>query len=225
MNRKPENAQLQLLQTASENGRKLGGDCAGDVLFGEYLHAFEDTFGHRDEYNLPIQINSGWGHATSGHAPDHTYNEDFSYQGAPVSHNWQYNQDRTLEMEKELFDKLTRLADGKNKAQTWDIIKDALVRFNAVHEDSAGTNHFSAYPSEKIDILNVRLSEFGYRFVGIDGAAKDLDLYSLGNGGYNSQAGQKNRANLLKYNKDGNGHKAGEAFKKDDPNFKGVILP
>jgi hypothetical protein len=43
-------------------------------------------------------------------------------------------------MEKEVFDKFTKLADGKNPTQTWNTIKDTLVRFNAVHEDSAGTD-------------------------------------------------------------------------------------
>jgi RHS repeat-associated protein len=227
MNKKPENTQLQLLQTAASNGRRLGGDCAGDVMLGEYLHAFEDTFGHRDENNIPIQVNSGWGHARAGHAPDHTYNEDLSYmwEGKLVGDNWKYNEARTLEMEKEVFDKLSKLADGKNPTQTWDNIKSTLTLFNAVHEDSAGTNRFSAYPSKKIDILNVRLSEFGYRFVGIDGKAGELDLYAVGSGGYDERTGKRNRDGLLQYTKDGDGHKAGDKFKKNDPNFKGVILP
>jgi hypothetical protein len=128
-------------------------------------------------------------------------------------------------MENEVFDKFTKLADGKNKAQTWDAIKVTLIQFNVIHEDSAGTDHFSAYPSKKIDILNVRLNEFGYRFVGMDGKEKDLDLYNKLNGSYDSRAGELNRNDFLRYNKDVNGHKKGDIFDKNDKNFKGTILP
>lgn len=61
-------------------------------LFGEFLHAFEDTFAHRDAYNMPYAIapNSAntpvalVGHAgpgvpdTFGHAPDRTYNQNYA---------------------------------------------------------------------------------------------------------------------------------------------------
>jgi hypothetical protein len=128
-------------------------------------------------------------------------------------------------MENEVFDKFSKLADGKNKAQTWNAIKLTLIQFNAIHEDSAGTNHFSAYPSKKIDILNVRLNEFGYRFVGVDGKINNLDLYDVEAGGYSERTEKNNRGTFLRYHKDQDGHNAGNAFKKDDPNFKGVILP
>lgn len=60
-------------------------------LFGEYLHAFQDTFAHRDAYNMPYAIEENeentpvaWvGHGGPGvpdwfgHAPDHTYNQNY----------------------------------------------------------------------------------------------------------------------------------------------------
>ena len=60
-------------------------------LYGEYLHAFEDTFAHRDAYNMPYGIESNiyntpvavTGHGGPGvpdmfgHAPDHTYNQNY----------------------------------------------------------------------------------------------------------------------------------------------------
>jgi hypothetical protein len=67
--------------------------CAKAQFYGEYLHAFEDTFAHRDEANVPYGYKTG--HLSGGHEPDHTYNAPF----------WKYNQDRTFEMEKEVFAK------------------------------------------------------------------------------------------------------------------------
>ncbi|HEU4603815.1 MAG TPA: DUF6765 family protein, partial [Steroidobacteraceae bacterium] len=60
-------------------------------LYGEYMHAYEDTFAHRDAYNMPYSVDSNdantpvaWsGHGGIGvpdwfgHAPDHTYNQNY----------------------------------------------------------------------------------------------------------------------------------------------------
>lgn len=43
-------------------------------FFGEYLHAYEDTFAHRNNENIPYGVNGGFGHALGGTNPDHTYN-------------------------------------------------------------------------------------------------------------------------------------------------------
>ena len=150
LNGTSENAQLQLLKKASVNARDVGVDCAGDVMFGEYLHAFEDTFGHRKADNTPIAVNGGWGHFLQLHHPDHTYNED----------DWIYNQDRTLEMEHEVFDKMTALADGKSTEHSWAEIEPLLETFNVTKENSQGTNAFAG-PSEKVQMLSDKLSELG----------------------------------------------------------------
>lgn len=80
-------------------------------LYGEYLHAYEDTFAHRDALNMPYDIFSfnddNYPHAVVGHvgpsvpdgshAPDHTFNQVYLapskctiQTGPPVGRNPQY---------------------------------------------------------------------------------------------------------------------------------------
>jgi hypothetical protein len=59
----------------------------------------------------------------------------------------------------------------------------------------------------------------------MDGKVNDLDLYDIEAGRYSDLTGEHNRGTFLRYNKYQDGHKAGDAFKKDDPNFKRIILP
>jgi hypothetical protein len=65
-------------------------------FFGEYLHAFQDTFGHRDSNNVPIDANDGYGHATYGHNPDFTY-DHLAANPFPGHFNWNNNEARTLQ--------------------------------------------------------------------------------------------------------------------------------
>ena len=81
-------------------------DCAKYQLFGEYLHAFEDTFAHRDWNDQAYGINMGIGHGIDLKNPDYTYDHQDI-----VGHQW-HNGARTLEMEKETFDKLGAFGDG-----------------------------------------------------------------------------------------------------------------
>ncbi len=54
-------------------------------LYGEYLHAFEDTFAHRDANNVAYRTFSGFqntpaggvGHGLAGHRPDRTFNQHY----------------------------------------------------------------------------------------------------------------------------------------------------
>ncbi|HRH29930.1 MAG TPA: RHS repeat-associated core domain-containing protein, partial [Aquabacterium sp.] len=87
-------AQLNRLEGAS-NAPGIS-RCAQLQFFGEYLHAFEDSYGHRDQNNVPITINAGLGHAFYGHEPDKTYNG--SYLGAYVAAigDWDTREQRTL---------------------------------------------------------------------------------------------------------------------------------
>ncbi|MET3120389.1 hypothetical protein AAKU64_004641, partial [Undibacterium sp. GrIS 1.8] len=226
-----DNAQLQLLKSAAENAREVGSDCAGDVMFGEYLHAFEDTYGHRKADNTPIQVNGGWGHALQLHSPDHTYNEDFSkydpetgdYTGGA---NWKYNEARTLEMEHQVFNRMTALSGNKTNAHSWEEFEPLLKKFNATKESSSNTNAFSS-SSEKVNMLNKQLGDDGWKlqFVGLNGTPQTLNLKDKKFGGYDSIRGSDDRKDFLRYKDDGAGHKAGDPFKKDDPLFKGTILP
>ena len=99
-------------------------------LYGEYLHAYADTYAHRDNENNPYGIWStegGYGHILDGGNPDKTYNfhtvlGDPLY--SPTSEYWEYQEVRTLEAEKSMFYKLredfraeiekTRIASGSS---------------------------------------------------------------------------------------------------------------
>jgi RHS repeat-associated protein len=99
--------------------------CERAQFFGEYLHAFEDSFGHRNQTNVPIELNAGLGHGVYGHSPDKTYNHSVtlaevlarpdveSLTIASVG-EWSQNESRTLRMEQEVFEKMKdyRVANG-----------------------------------------------------------------------------------------------------------------
>ncbi|NPU95293.1 MAG: RHS repeat protein [Gammaproteobacteria bacterium] len=155
----PSSTQLTRLSSAADAQQlqskwdaAFGQSCSDPVaigstryqLYGEYLHAFEDTFAHRDTNNNPYDV---WnltendpagiaGHGGAGHSPDHSYNhvvtvgtcrsssgvalsaptkeacDTLGALGSPttwterVTEVWQYNELRTLEMEKEVFEKI-----------------------------------------------------------------------------------------------------------------------
>jgi hypothetical protein len=222
----PKNPQLTRLFNASKNAGDLGSQCAKAVMYGEYLHAFEDTFAHRRYDNRPVAINAGFGHAVYGHFPDHTYNETQIF-----GHDWSYNEDRSLEAEHEVFERLR--ADWgatTNQSHTWEEIEPMLkgvgsvVGFNATKEDSSNTSDFAG-ASKKVDMLNDQLKKWGYQFVGVNGDVGTLDLTVENRGQYKIQQGQDNRNNFLRYKDDSNGYKTGDAFNKNDSSFEGSILP
>ncbi|MCU7830047.1 MAG: hypothetical protein KZQ85_13360 [Candidatus Thiodiazotropha sp. (ex Myrtea sp. 'scaly one' KF741663)] len=77
-------------------------------LYGEYLHAYADTYSHRDEDNNPYGVwSSGYGHAVDGTLPDRTYNFVHTYHDIgldeEVNIDWLYQEVRTLEAEKQIF--------------------------------------------------------------------------------------------------------------------------
>ena len=79
-------------------------------LYGEYLHAYADTYAHRDRLNNPYGVFSGaglYGHMADGTKPDNTYNfhiETGSGNWAPTQNVWwEYQEVRTLEAEKQMF--------------------------------------------------------------------------------------------------------------------------
>lgn len=79
------------------------------VLFGEFLHAFEDSFAHRNAQNRPVD-RPLLGHGPENHSPDYTFNHSARGHwllGAPINNiiptQWDMNEMRTLEMEREVF--------------------------------------------------------------------------------------------------------------------------
>ena len=216
----PSNPQLTRLLKASTNAGEEGTECSKAVLFGEYLHAYEDTFAHRRYDNRPVGINKALGHAGYGHMPDHTYNETKVF-----GHDWLENENRTLQMEHEVFDMLkTQWGTGVGPAVTWSDIEPLMKEFNGKKENSSNTDDFTG-PSKKVDLLNEKLKAWSLEFVGIDGKSTPLNLTVAGKGQYKVEKGAENRENFLRYETATTGHEKGEAFKKIDPNFSGVILP
>lgn len=107
-------------------------------LYGEYLHALEDTFGHRDEMNIPYSVFSwktGIGHALHGGYPDYTYNFRFvnsdQYGNSQVM-EWNYNEMRTLQMEKEVLYSIRR--DYKSEIEQRRTLAGLPIRTNDEYE-------------------------------------------------------------------------------------------
>ena len=93
----PWNNQLQNLVNAAAAAPSR---CARAQFFGEFLHAYEDTFSHRTQTNVPIEINLGFGHLDWGEHPDYTYNHVVPFSVFPLAMgNWALNEARTLSME------------------------------------------------------------------------------------------------------------------------------
>jgi RHS repeat-associated protein len=144
--------------------------CAKAQLYGEFLHAFEDSFSHRNKVNKPY---SKWNtegiyyHTFEGHTPDKTFNSLIVTEGEDPDMDpleteiWKYNQQRTLQMEKEVFKRLINdfgdngaqdggggngwPKDGNGDAITWDVLtggSDAWVLTGRILDgypvDSAG---------------------------------------------------------------------------------------
>ena len=96
--------------------------CTRAQFYGEFVHAFQDSYAHREKDNRPFQISGEGllpGHGSAGHEPDYTYNgiddlieswegtpDDPDYGGAIESvtfDTWGYREARTLAMEQELW--------------------------------------------------------------------------------------------------------------------------
>ena len=94
-------------------------NCTRLQFFGEYLHAFADTFSHRDENNIPFFFNSTVGHGPYNHDPDQTYNV----------REFVTNQTRTMRMAQEMYQQLQGFSTN---AQTnrWVDIEPVVQRFS-----------------------------------------------------------------------------------------------
>jgi RHS repeat-associated protein len=149
----PMNAQLDKLSGYSSNAVTR---CQKAQFFGEYLHAFEDTFAHRDQNNVPIDVNRGAGHAYYGHSPDRTYNHANVIWPIGAQGFWANNEARTLQMESEVFAKMRSAygTTGVNRLTNAQIsfqdISGFLVRWNRALD-----------PQDKVFQLNDKLAELG----------------------------------------------------------------
>ena len=125
---------------------KASTPCSQLQFFGEYLHAFEDTFSHRDKNNLPydaLKLKGGVGHGLKGSNPDYTYNEKGLL-------GWDMREQRTLEMEKETFNIIGARWGNIDKAKKWNSeLINTLNLFNKTQEnEDDGYNKY--YPKTSI---------------------------------------------------------------------------
>ena len=157
----PSNPQLKRLKTASEVAKTdaLATCNSSAQFFGEYLHAYEDTFAHRDKENVPYTAETfGWGkgHLFGGENPDYTYNH-IEWRPAGFG-RWDVNEDRTFEMEREVYGELQSFAGSGGRKTELNEIFSILWKFNAFPAHDNDASKMSA----KIEILNYGLKKIGY---------------------------------------------------------------
>lgn len=195
--------QLRNLRGAAE---RAPNKCAELQFFGEYLHAFADTFSHRDSNDLPVDAvwragtnELGIGHGPLGTNPDMTYNHwSTSYVVIPT--HWNTNESRTLEMERSVFTELVALRGGLNKPvrdaslDRFSAIEPFLRKFNAIaaNEETMGQSP-SRDPSRpnfasKIGELQTALVQLGLG---------NVDMKPGGSYGYDEAVGASARTKNL----------------------------
>lgn len=141
---------------------------------GEFLHAFMDTYGHRDRDNVPIGINAGAGHLAYGHDPDLTYNHTNPIRGrggAIVGQDrWNNNEARTLTMEQNTYNQIVLYMTQQNfyasgraagEAMDFTALMSTLTTFNRTPEDEHNTDGFNTNASLKREALDDFLRKNG----------------------------------------------------------------
>lgn len=208
----PENAQLGRLMAAVRTGENATNvTCKRSTqlqLMGEYLHSFEDTFAHRDSNNHPFPLEAGLGHGLYGSHPDYTYNH-WSPIPFPNAFHWDNNEARTLQMEREVYDKLSLLGTGPKRP--FSEIESVLRAFNGTKEhEGRGYEPGHEQDSEKIKLLQATLNSWGVTGINWTDPTKPYEgRYSTGDG----------EANRNKFLCDTNGNPL------DQKLYEGTILP
>jgi RHS repeat-associated protein len=218
----PENPQLQRLYHAVQLAQSETNlvDCRGTrlQLMGEYLHSFEDTFAHRDPDNHPFPLYVGLGHAYYNSDPDFTYVHDArNVANMGTTYHWNHNEERTLQMEQEVYAKLTAWGDP-SKAIPFDEFKTKLEEFNATHEhEGAGGNGYDEIDpsgSNKIKLLQQILNQWvstGRIESGVNWTGDGTQTYT-----FDVAEGKRNRNKFL-CDADG--------YALDQRKYEGTILP
>jgi hypothetical protein len=102
--------------------------CARTQFFGEFIHAFADTFSHRDQNNVPFFFTGSLGHGAYNHDPDQTYNiRDFGN-----------NEMRTMRMAQEVYAQMIAFSPG-TPARSWSEIEAAVRAFARTGQEAAAT--------------------------------------------------------------------------------------
>ncbi|MFJ1521673.1 DUF6765 family protein [Acinetobacter sp. ABJ_C1_1] len=136
--------QLIALTTNYNKAAECGNLNLSMQFFGEYLHAFEDTFAHRDQNNDPFGVNAGFGHGAYGSNPDFTFNHygQFNIPQNLVGYgDWTVNETRSLLEQEKVYDKLVKYRntvlntpDSEVKVVPWNELKSYLAIYNAIPE-------------------------------------------------------------------------------------------
>jgi RHS repeat-associated protein len=184
----PENAQLgrlhQAVITAMGATNLANPRCSQLQLMGEYLHSFEDTFAHRDSNNHAFPLSVGLGHGAYGSNPDYTYNHT-SYLPAPGALNWNHNEERTLQMEREVYAKLVPLGNPSTAKRFADF-ELILEDFNRIQEhEGNGYDPDSPSSSRKIQLLQQTLSVWGIDVKWAGPTQSTEYIYSTEDGAHN----------------------------------------
>jgi len=208
----PENAQLGRLRQAiaiSRGEKNLRNPrCTQLQLMGEYLHSFEDTFAHRDSNNHPFQLSVGLGHGGYGSHPDYTYDHKSAIPGNGTF-NWNHNEERTLQMEREVYAKLLAFGNGSNARRFADF-EMILEEFNDIPEhEGKGFIPTAPSTSRKLLLLQQTLEQWG---IVVNWAGPNATTQYT----YNDALGERNRNTHLC---DANGNAL------DQKKYQGTILP
>ena len=164
----PDNPQIKLLRGYALDSTNT--PCSKSQLYGEFLHAFQDTFAHRNQNNSPYA--NLIGHISGGHSPDKTFNHmislsDLSAETLPTAlGNWGYNGAKTLAMEEATFKALKNDYGlvGKDKNGfpiEWEDLKSTLIAFNS-DPVSKALEITSLQALAKAEVLQTKLTELGY---------------------------------------------------------------
>jgi RHS repeat-associated protein len=170
--------------------------CARTQFFGEFIHAFADTFSHRDQNNVPFFFTSTAGHGLYNHDPDQTFNiRDFGN-----------NEMRTMRMAQEVYVQMIAFSPGTT-AQAWGDI-EATVRAFARTGQAAAAAQDRWISEQDVAYLAREGNELRDKRAVLDARLRELGLgplaptVSLENGStvtydYNrDDAAQRREANL-----------------------------
>ena len=154
-------------------------------LMGEYIHTFADGFSHRNSNDRPFSLEIGIAHGLYFSHPDYTYNH-LSATGFPGGFNWNTNEARTLQMERELYVKLQTLRQPGSIARPFSELEGVLRAFNGIHEhEGSGYEPGEEEHSEKIRLLQGTLNSWGVTGVNWTGAGAPTNRYSQADGAAN----------------------------------------
>ena len=169
----PENPQINALHEFATSDHGIGWDhapsnCAKLQMYGEFLHAYEDTYAHRDADNVPY---STIGHVSGGHNPDFTYNHIDA-----LGRDWKFNEARTIAMEKATFnffkqDYQLEAKSNKGIAITFKNIESTLTAFNQSQTSETAKNI-----EEKKQILDKFLEANGFNDIPVYDCNKGRDF-------------------------------------------------